>query len=302
MQTKFANPFYDSISSKGVADVGNMALLSLGVGGAARGLVGLLNTVKRNVRPPEARYPGAIVAKVPYHESADEKRADYGLPDGVFNSQNVTDKTNLPWYYPAMFMTGGLGLAGGWAGVDHVLDKRRRTEQDAELGDAQGEFRKALLGPPRHKAAAEKTAGERLGEALDALYDAAVEKRAILDDVIGKSLGLYGAYAVGTGGLAAMMAYARQRGESDEAILQKAMARRIRRNYQARPSEIFAVPDPVGRRTPAAAPTPPPADAPKVPAPPTPMGDDLDDDQSQPQPADPFAARPRRVDRSILSA
>lgn len=257
-------------------DVGNLTLTGLGVGAGGAGLVGLVRSLKRNLRPKPHRNPSYLPLPLPV-EGEKEKEAA------------VTTKAGLPWYGPAMFFGGLGGLALGWKGVDGLLRRRAHKERDQELDAARQEFHNALLSqydkplaadtpglqPPKAAADREncphcgagmergddgrcnrcgkawpaKTAADaELGRALDRLYDnvqAALEKRATLDDVLGATAGGYGIYAGLTGLMTGALVYNKMKSRSREAILQKALKKRERRRFAMQPSEIYAMPEAV---------------------------------------------------------
>lgn len=229
------------IAGTGMTDIMHTGLAALGAGAAARGGVGLLNLIKRHVNPVKPKYPQAVVTRIPVpvaDDVTDEKSAEY------------TAKTSFPWYYPGMMLAGGLGLYGGWKGVDALFDKQRQAQKSQEMDEAKGDFESALLdsyAKPRRLGAGNvaKTAADELGVALDALFDGMNKEAFNWSDIGGTAAGLYGAYALATGVPAGMWAYDRASKGSRGATLDKAMKLRSRRAYLNRPSEIYAVPDPV---------------------------------------------------------
>ncbi len=241
------------LASKGTQDIMNVGLAGLGAGAAVRGGIGLLNLFHRATDPPAPKYPGAIVTPVPFpvEDDDDEKPA----PGMGTKQAFITDKANFPWYIPGVMAAGGLGLYGGWKGVDALLNKRRQKDLDEETGIAKQDFEDALLSSYSRPRTSVKTAGAELGDLLDQLFDKAVEKQAfsmnplnwMSDDTKGAIGGVYGAYALGMGGLAGYLAYQKANKGSNRNVLDAAMNQRMRRAYNQRPSEVLAVPQPVRR-------------------------------------------------------
>ena len=162
----------------------------------------------------------------------------------------------MPGYYPKMMIGGLAGGYGGWKIVDAILNARRTREGEDEVDQARGAFQHALLGQYDHpvaqgsklqKAAADEMT--KLGQDLDALYDA-LEKRGTLEDWWNKSLGAYGVYALGTGGLAAYAAYKANEGSTKRDAIDKALKYRAARRQAMQPAEFYATPMPVGRNRP----------------------------------------------------
>lgn len=234
------------LQADAAGDVRNLALASLGVGVGARGLKGLYNLVAR--RPP-ARRSGPAELPLPYPVAADEEKLA-GL------AAQATTKAGLPWYGPAMMLTGLGGLTAGWAGMDAALDARRRRERAQELAQAKQEFHDALLGQYDQPRAAVKAAGDdaaalaeaaaRLHRVYDLYAKTAGDKTAFnWSDAAGAGLGAYGAYGALTGlGMGAFM-FDKARKQSRRAILAKALQRREQRRFMEQPPEIFARPEPV---------------------------------------------------------
>lgn len=270
-QKRAEHPFADALHEmantqlrqNAMQDVGNLALAGAGVGVGARGLLGLYNMLKRNLVDPKTTH-GPAVVELPVPVEDEEKRA--GLGD-FFSGEGATAKAGIPWYGPAMLFGGMAGLGAGWKGMDALLDARRRADTAAELNDARQNFHDALLAQyarpvqptgslrikkeEKEKAAADL---EKVAEALDGLYDdfaAILEKRAELptfSDAAGALTGGYGMYAGLTGLLSGALIYDKARKRSRQAIIEKALQRRARRQFTQQPTEIFAVPTAVPHR------------------------------------------------------
>lgn len=233
------------------SDIKNLALLSLGVGAAGRGVMGLANLLKPKKPKPTS---GPVLLPLPY--PAEAKTA--GAFGDFFAGSDASTKLGIPWYAPAMMTASMAGFGAGWKGIDSVLDKQRRQEMDERLNKARQQFHDALLGqyeqpltPPGQKAAQASNEMREVGQALDRLWEklAAVlgnEKLAIdLSNVAGVGAGLYGAGA----GLAALLSgsfvYDRMAKRSRRAILEKALKRKQRADFQKSPTQIYAIPEPV---------------------------------------------------------
>lgn len=191
-----------------------------------------------NPRPPADGRPGN-----PAWYSPAAKTASF------LSGDSATSKGGIPWYGPAMMTAGLAGLAGGWKGVDHLLNKRRERDRAKEIDTARQEFHDALMGQytkPLAGAGPAKTAGDGppLGAALDALYDQFEKAAFALNDAAGKGVGMYGMYAGLTGLMTGALVYDKARKRQRRAILDKALQRRERRKFNVSPAEITAVPEP----------------------------------------------------------
>ena len=251
-----------NLKADALGDVRNMALASLGVGATGAGLVGLYNLVKRNTRP--RKHPSPTLA-LPYPVA--EKAAgwlDRLVPKtaGFLAGDQAATKAGIPWYGPAMLTAGLAGLAGGWKGVDTLINKRRERDRAGELDAARQEFHDALMaqydkplaGAPPHKTAAAPSPMVKVGAALDALYDQFEKAALTLNDAAGQLAGGYGMYAGLTGLMTGALVYDKARKRQRRAILEKAVQRRERRKFNVAPPEIHAVPEPFHPPQPAAEP------------------------------------------------
>lgn len=239
-------------------DIRNLGLTTLGIGAGGAGLVGLINMMRRNTEPKKRSGPALLPLPYPVEPALAPENIKQGgvLPD--LGGADAATKGGIPWYYPAMFGVGMGGLGLGWKGMDYILDKRRKEERQQELDLARNEFQDALLAqydkPLGNKKAADSTM-LKVGEALDALWNKmanaiqeTITKEAVdWNNLGGQVLGGYGAYAGLTGLLAGTLVYDKMKKRSRRAILEKALQRRQRREFNQRPTEIFAVPEPVER-------------------------------------------------------
>jgi hypothetical protein len=160
--------------------------------------------------------------------------------------KSSTDKTSMPWYRPAMTLTGLAGLYGGWKTVDSVMDSQRRKAREKELDEAKQEFHNVLVGDPGMKTACESLV-TRLGSLFDKMAQLVehVKTAGPLSDMAGSATGMYGTYAALSGLATGAIVYEQARKRQRRAILDKAMKKRQLQQYKMSPPEIIAVPEPV---------------------------------------------------------
>lgn len=242
------------LQSDAMKDVRNLFLASLGAGLAGRGAVGLFNTLGRGRR--KKTETGSTSLAMPY--PAVPKMA------GFLGGDLATSKPGIPWYGPAMMLGGMAGLGAGWKGLDAVLEKRRKSEREQELGQARQDFHDALMSQYAkpvsthesllpNKTAADETTMTKIGQDLDTLWQrfsqvlgTVCEKEAIdWGNLAGTAAGGYGTYAGLSGLLTGAFIYDKINKRSRGAVLEKAMQRRRRREFMQRPTEIFATPEPM---------------------------------------------------------
>lgn len=251
-----------NLKADALADVRGLALAALGAGAAGRGAVGLYNLFKRNTRPKKPAAP-ALALPYPVAEKAAGwlgRLLDPAKAASFLGGDNAVTKAGIPWYGPAMMTAGLAGLAGGWKGVDHLLNKRREREREKEVGRARQEFHDALMaqydrplaGAGPTKAAAD-TPMTKIGSDLDALFDQFEKAAFTLNDTAGQLAGGYGMYAGLAGLMTGALVYDKARKRQRRAILEKAMQRRERRRFNVAPPEITAVPEPFHPAPPAPA-------------------------------------------------
>jgi len=244
----------ENIKQNTMGDVGNTAMMALGLGVAARGGLGLYNVLRRNLQPRQVRSTvKALPLPFPEEEEEEDKYAeDGGIPappggESWFNSP-VTKKEGLWWRKPGMLLGGMAGAYGGWKLVDSILDKRRASEVDEELNRAKDRFRSTMLaGYDKPFKKAEDNAGlEKLGEDLDSLFNM-LEKTATFGDTVGDMVGNYGLYAAPAALITGYAAYEAARKRRRANVLKKALQRRERHRQMRSPSPLFATPVPVPR-------------------------------------------------------
>lgn len=233
------------LQSDALHDVRNLAMASLGVGMGARGLTGIYNLLanrKANTArssPPELPLPYPVE---PDEEATRQAHKQAGLAD------SATIKPGIPWYGPAMLMGGLAGLGTGWAGMDAVLDHRRKAEHASQLEQAKEEFHNALLSqyskPLDSVPNIKRAETDSVGVVLDRVFDL-FEKHATWSDTVGAGLGAYGMY----GGITALAAgaamYNQANKKSQRSIIAKALQRREQRRFMEQPPEIYARPEPI---------------------------------------------------------
>lgn len=263
-----------NMRNEAARDVGRLGLAMLGIGGAARGATGLAGLLRNNLRRTAAPavmtlpYPVADEEEQPRRKPKAASDAPAALSPGrrVFRKAafEVTGKTALPWYRPAMLLAGMGGLYGGWKGVDAVLDAQRRTSREQELEEAKQEFHDALFqqydrplksAPLPAKKASDAADGgpapgdlcDRLGGVFDRLEKAAqlLKEGSRIGDIGGEAAGWYGTYAALSGLATGALVYEQARKRQRRAILDKALKRRERHRYYTAPPEIVAMPEPV---------------------------------------------------------
>jgi hypothetical protein len=238
----------ENLKQESMGDIGKTALMSLGLGTAARGGYGLLNLLRRNISPLRVRSKVKPLP-LPYpEEEEEEKIAAEGVmapPGGEswFDSP-VTKKEGLWWRKPGMLLGGLAGAYGGWKLVDHIMDQRRQSEVEDEVSGAKQNFRGAMMSNFASPIKQASDNSDNLGSDLDRVFDA-FEKQATIGDTIGSTVGNYGMYAVPASLLAGYSAYNMARKRRRSNVLKKALQRRERRRQQQSPAPIFATPVPV---------------------------------------------------------
>ncbi len=240
-----------------IGDIGRLGLSALGVGAVARGLGGLMSA---NMKPMEKRYgPSTVTLPYPLPVKKKKQQKVAGEADGMslghllgYRTDNTsrekssTDKTSMPWYRPAMTLTGLAGLYGGWKTVDSVMDSQRRKAREKELDDAKQEFHNVLVGDTGMKTASESLV-TRLGSLFDKIAQLVehVKTAGPLSDMAGSAIGMYGTYAALSGLATGAIVYEQARKRQRRAILDKAMKKRQLQQYKMSPPEMIAVPEPV---------------------------------------------------------
>lgn len=254
------NAASDQLRGQALGDVRNIGLAGLGVGALGAGAVGLLNLIKRN-RTRKTK-SGPALLPLPYPVEPSDAPSKMKLA-GFMGGDSASTVGGIPWYTPAMFAAGLGGVGLGWKGVDALMNQRRKKESGGELDAARQEFHDALLAQydeplKTHpslivKKGEEKTTMEKVGEALDDLWEKTqnlvantLNKEAVdWGNLGGQALGGYGAYAGLSGLLAGALVYDKVQKRSRRAVIEKALQKRQRREFMSRPTEIYATPEPM---------------------------------------------------------
>lgn len=254
----------DPIPGEALKDILTVGGLAAAGGIGARGLLGLRYMFGRR-RPNLSRAIGPTVISVPtpvYRNPKDEERAQ-AL---ALKTANVTSRTQLPWYLPGVTLAGIGGLAGGYKLMDYLMDRKRKSDLQAEVDAAKADYHKAMIdqydpaavpaagavvpdlplpaktvNPGGAPQLALKAAG--LQADLDALV-AQVEKQA-MPGWAGKGLGIYGTLAslLALGSGAAAYKFTKDR--STNTLMEDALKQRERERWARRPPEVYAIPTPV---------------------------------------------------------
>lgn len=176
------------------------------------------------------------VTKESAQKEAGEKQAFKAVPD------SVTKKDSLWWYMPSMLAAGLGGGYGGWKLVDKIMDSRRQTEVQDELEAAKADYEAALQSHLKAGSDSE------IGNALDSLYDK-MEKvsfsLAPSANTMGTLGGAYATYAIPSALLGYLVVKNLTDKGSKRKVLQKAQENRAAKRQKSRPSELYAIPDPV---------------------------------------------------------
>lgn len=251
--------------SEASRDIQRLGLAGLGIGAAARGATGLAGLLRKNLNT--RAQPAVVTLPYPVEEEegndkAVRKKAADSPAAGVFrklaaSTFDITGKTAIPWYRPAMMLAGMGGLYGGWKGVDVVLDAQRKATREKELEEARQEFHDALFAqydkPLRTGSRAKQSDDARtslcarLGGVFDAMEKVAqaVKSGSRLGDLTGEAAGWYGTYAALSGLATGALVYEQARKRQRRRILDAAIKRRERHRYYTAPPEIVAMPEPV---------------------------------------------------------
>lgn len=251
-----------SLQSDARRNVLNMLVAGLGLGAAARGGAGLMNLARRNKPRPSP----VNTFHIPSFQNEDEeqlKTAEGGswIPKfdwkGWAKGDQARSLTEIPWFPPAALTAGLGGAYGGWKALDHVMDSRREDEQDQELEKAKIQFQQALQGSNRGKYASDNELGLELDSlfddvktATDAVQPGGFDKTAEGipgGRVLGSMAGLYGLYALLSGGAMGRAAYTRAKKKTGPEVLDEAVKRRQRMRAAARPSAAYATPAPLSK-------------------------------------------------------
>jgi hypothetical protein len=239
------------LQSQALGNIGKVALFSAGIGGAARGAMGLYNVLKRNVVDPKpTRHVAMMPLPIPDDVENVEQEKRGGVMGFLFNNPGATSVEGLPYYRPAVMMGGLAAGYGGWKGVDAVLNQRRKADIDDDVEQARSEFQQALLGQYKKPGQAKEAADAemvKLAADLDALYDL-FEKQASFYGIptnaedFGQLAGSYGMYAAPSALIAGYAAYKAGDKRTRRDVLEKALKLRRARRQAVQPAELYATP------------------------------------------------------------
>ena len=206
----------------------NTMLLGGGLGAAFRGVTGLSNLLGES--KPTASPRRVVELPVPY---ADKPTAKKSVKEKRAGDEDATVPYGLSYYMPGMLLGGGLAAAGGWKGVDALIDRQRHKQETESLDEAKQEYEDALLGSYKR--------------AVDGALDKAFktyEKKAGLADIVGGLTGAGLTYAAASLPAGYMVVNDMMKKNSKRALLEKALKERARRQAIMQPPEIYAIPKP----------------------------------------------------------
>lgn len=217
-----------------------LGLTMAGVGIGWRGLEGLVNLGRRNLKPRPQSLLQEHYVEVPAPRR--EKRSSgeeswlgqawqgFTQPFSDAWQGSVSHPARIPWFPPAAAGVGAAGLYGGYKLTDKLLDQRRQADLDQELEESRREYELALRG------------GSKLAEELDRLCDE-MEKRSsdwlspdLAGPTAGTALTLLGTLGLGSG----LLAYDMAKGRRPADVLQEAKRRQARARLRRMPLPIYA--------------------------------------------------------------
>jgi hypothetical protein len=244
----------DKAKAQVVSNAIHAGILGLGVGAAGRGVQGLLNQMHRTLTPtPTTRTPSII--DMPVAGEEEEKVAaegilnqilDYGMHPAKNLSRLVENPkapgaADVPFSWAPLALAGGAGIAGGWKGLDMLLDRSRERELEVQKAKAQEEYEQAL--------AAQSKVGQALHAELDTLFDNLddderdnVEKAASLPALL---TNLYSLYALPAAGMSGLWAYEATKARQRSSLLESARKKYRRTRESQRPTPVYVRPTPV---------------------------------------------------------
>lgn len=233
----------DTMRQDAIGQLGKLLLTGAGVGIGARGLLGLMQLTRRNIKPPQPLSGGPVEVDVPLPaQPEEEKVANLG---SFFRGDYAKNQNGIPWMIPATVLGGGASIYGGWKLMDSVLDHRRKKELEEDVASAKHDFHQALLAEFDRPVHVPKLAADRsLADNLDRIYEN-VKQAGMFDDAAhyaGVGTGMY-ATAAGVGGLAAAIgAYQATKKRQEQALLRKAQKMRQRQMWNRQPPALIANP------------------------------------------------------------
>jgi hypothetical protein len=223
--------------------------LGIGLGGLGRLWLGR-NRVFGLPALPGVK-PRSEVVPVYTHREEEEpeppaqvKRADGWLDraSSLFPGGNPARLRDLPGFLPGVTLASIGGVAGGYSLMDWLLDRKRKSDLEGELSEAQDRYRRSLMLQAAPVAQA-KTAAAALDD-LARQYAAAPEpvKQAFS---LGEAKGLYATMALLSALAGGSMAYQFTKQRSPQRLLEEAVKQRARDRWARRPPDIVAEPTPL---------------------------------------------------------
>lgn len=224
------------LRSDAMRDIMTLSAAGLGAGVGLRGLMGLLRLGHTNLSANRAAKvrPSAITVPIPVRER-EEKTANSAID--FLTGGSAQSKTGIPLYMPALVGGPAIGGLAGWKAMDWLLDKRRRGQMAAEVEDARREYEAALMEARGIKAGEHSS----LGQVLDQLYDAVVEKTAsgTMTDLGGMLLGSYLLAGGAAAGLTGASTYGWAKKRRRRKIVEDALTRIKRKQQLLQPPPVF---------------------------------------------------------------
>ena len=240
------------------------ALKWIGIGGASgfalRGLQGLMEQPRRNLRQPVSGLSTPKFVDVPVGpQRGDEKQKSAGIADKLVEGikwtgeglvgKHVTKPDAHPLWMLGAIGGGSIAGLGGYKMHDIIIDKMRKDELKTQLDQARMEYEQAL----RPKQANDDSLGSDLDELYDEMCKCSSGDSAGLDDsagvdarnLLGRIGGGYSLYALLTGALGAGASYNHFKKKQRRSLLESAQEKRRRQQFDRSPTPLFAraVPD-----------------------------------------------------------
>ncbi len=249
------------LQGKALSQLGRVLLTGAGLGIGARGLLGLAQLGRRNLKSPTPLTASTIPVDVPYPVVGEEEEklaADNGVGGGVgdfLKGRYAQSMAGIPWMLPATILGSGASIYGGFKLMDKLLDNRRKAELNDDVEAAKSQFNQALMAEYDKPVRVPKVAAdEELGRDLEQLFQnvkeaGLLEKDATAWDDLLNALGVgTGTYltAAGIGGLAAGVGtYQATKKRQEHSLLQRANKMRQRQRWMSQPPALVAHPVPV---------------------------------------------------------
>lgn len=256
MVKDFGRTAQDSlVKTKTWQDVGNVAGAAIGGGMALRGLQGLYNTMRRNLghtqepnSPPVLVIPDRQKAAFnpfnammhPLDTAGEAITAGAGGVSDFLAGHGAEQATDWPMHHPLMLGAGALGMAGGWKGMDYLLDSQRKGELNDDLKHSREQFEQALQPGMASN-------GSALGQDLDRLY---ARQRVHHKAADGPSLGSMTGMALAgwplIAGATGYATYKALKARQNQHLLSSALQQRHRQQINA---PMYAIPEDILRNS-----------------------------------------------------